>query len=322
MNQFLVISSRDSPSRRRPVSTAAFTLIEVLIVLMIVGILVGLLLPALNNARESARRVQCSNNLMQIGLALHHYAAEHNVLPPGVVNDTGPITSQPAGYHFSWIVQILPCMDHQELFRKVNFRAGVYDPSNQTIRSISVGVLFCPDDRSARRNPTTDVSSSSYAGCHHEVESPIDVDNHGVLFLNSRVSLGDVTDGLSHTFFVGELAMAHPLGWFSGTRATLRNTGHPINRVDPSLLGVELANPSPFFGGDQEPGAIEDLINAGTIRVAPTFVGGFGSQHSFDGANFAFGDGSVRFIKAAIDRNVYRRLGHRADGEPIDDEMY
>ena len=102
----------------------------------------------------------------------------------------------------------------------------------------------------------------------------------------------------------------------------MRNTGHPINRVDPSLLGVEHANPSLFFGGDQEPGAIEELIDAGTIRVAPTFVGGFGSQHSFDGANFAFGDGSVRFVKAAIDQNVYRRLGHRADGEPIDDETF
>jgi prepilin-type processing-associated H-X9-DG protein len=297
-------------------------MIEVLVVLMIVGVLVGLLLPALQNARESARRVQCSNNLMQICLALHHYAAEHNVLPPGVVNETGPITSQPSGYHFSWFVQIMPCMDHQELFRKISFQAGVYDPSNETVRSTSVGVLFCPDDSSGRRNPTTGVTSSSYAGCHHEIEGPIDVDNHGVLFLNSRVSLSEVSDGLSHTFFVGELAKAHPLGWFSGTRATLRNTGHPINRVDPLLLGVELANPSLFYGGDQDPGAIEDLINAGTIRVAPTFVGGFGSQHGFDGANFAFGDGSVRFMKAAIDRNVYRRLGHRADGEPIDDETY
>jgi prepilin-type N-terminal cleavage/methylation domain-containing protein/prepilin-type processing-associated H-X9-DG protein len=322
MNHFLVTSSRDRPSQRRPVLTAAFTMIELLVVLTIIGVLVGLLLPALQNARESARRVQCSNNLMQLCLALHHYAAEHNVLPPGVVNDTGPITSQPAGYHFSWIVQILPCMDHQELFRKVNFRAGVYDPSNQTVRSTSVGVLYCPDDNSGRRNPKTDVTYTSYAGCHHEVEGPINVDNHGVLFLNSRVSLNDVSDGLSHTFFVGEMAKTHPLGWFSGTRAALRNTGHPINRVDPTMLGVEPANPSLFFGGDQEPGSIEDLIDAGTIRVAPTFVGGFGSRHSFDGANFAFGDGSVRFIKAAIDQNVYRRLGHRADGEPIDDETY
>ena len=132
-------------------------MIELLAVLMIIGVLVGLLLPAINNARESARRVQCSNNLMQICLALHNYAAENNVLPPGVVNETGPITSQPAGYHFSWIVQILPCLDHQELFRKINFRAGVYDPSNQTARSISMGVLFCPDDSSGRRNPTTGV---------------------------------------------------------------------------------------------------------------------------------------------------------------------
>ena len=143
------------------------------------------------------------------------------------------------------------------------------------------------------------------------------MNNHGVLFLNSRVSLNDVSDGLLHTFFVGELAKTHPLGWFSGTRASLRNTGHPINRVDTSLLGVELANSPMFFGGDQYRGAMNDLCNAVKIRVAH-FVGGFGSQHSFDGATRVWRWlGPVR--ESVHNQNVYRRLGHR-DGEPIDDE--
>ena len=107
-------------------------MIEMLVVLIIIGMLVGLLLPAINGAREAARRVQCANNLTQLSLALHHYLADHNVLPPGVVNDTAPIATAPAGYHYSWIVQILPDLDHRELFRRINFRAGAYDPSNQT----------------------------------------------------------------------------------------------------------------------------------------------------------------------------------------------
>jgi prepilin-type N-terminal cleavage/methylation domain-containing protein/prepilin-type processing-associated H-X9-DG protein len=301
----------------------AFTLIELMIVLTIIGVLVGLLLPALQNARETARRVQCSNNLMQIDLALHHYLAVHNVLPPGVVNESGPIVNQPSGYHWSWIVQILPCLDHAQLFRMIDFRVGVYDQDNQTARETRLGILRCPDDTGALpAGSISGVAVSSYAGCHHELEAPIDTTNHGVLFLNSRVHLDDIPDGLSHTLFVGEVVQAHPHGWFSGTRATLRNTGHPINRVDPSRLGVAIADPSRFLDKNEDPSAIEQAILSGGIPVSPTFVGGFGSQHSDEGANFGFGDGSVRFLRASIDLTVYQRLGHRADGEPIDDEAY
>jgi type II secretory pathway pseudopilin PulG len=291
-----------------------------LVVLLIIGVLVGLLLPAIQGAREAARRVQCANNLMQIGLGLQHYAAEHNVLPPGVVNETGPVASRPAGSHFGWIVQILPELDQRDLFQLIDFRDGAYGPANQTWRSIFLGFLHCPDD-SANAAGTV-LSRSSYAACHHDVEAPIDATNHGVMFLNSHVHLGDVVDGLSHTVFVGEIFRAHPLGWMSGTRATLRNTGHPINRIDSAGLGVAVQDRVLFLDRRQDPGMIEDQIETGVLPVAPTFVGGFGSQHGSDGANFAFGDCSVRFLRGTMDQTVYRRLGHRADGEPIDDDSY
>jgi prepilin-type N-terminal cleavage/methylation domain-containing protein/prepilin-type processing-associated H-X9-DG protein len=302
-------------------SSGAFTMIEILMVLMIVGVLVGLLLPAINGAREAARRAQCSNNLGQISLALHHYLADHNVLPPGVVNDTSPIVNAPAGYHYSWIVQILPDLDARELFRRINFKSGAYDPSNQQVRATSLGILRCPDGSTGRSNPVTGDTLTSYAGCHHDVEAPIAGDNHGVLFLNSHVGLGDIPDGLSYTLFVGEVAGAHPLGWFSGTRATLRNTGHPINRVN--IAGLGRGPFGPFFPSNPpEAEDVEQSINSGLLPVGPTFVGGFGSAHARDGANFAFGDGSVRFLKANIDQAVYQHLGHRSDGELIDGESY
>jgi len=305
--------------RRWRAISSAFTLIEIMVVLIIVGVLVGLLLPAVNAAREAARRAQCANNLGQLCLALHHYLADHNVLPPGVVNDIGPIVTVPAGYHMSWIVQILPDLDARELFRKINFRDGAYDPSNASLRATSLGILRCPDDVAARSSIT--MAYTSYAGCHHDVEAPIDATNHGVLFLNSHVGLDDIPDGLSYTIFIGEVARAHPLGWFSGTRATLRNTGHPINRMNVANPFLMTIGPSPP-GDPPEAWEVEESINSGMIRVAPTFVGGFGSVHNNDGANFAFGDGSVRFVRANIGQAVYQHLGHRSDGEHIDGDSY
>ena len=111
------------------------------------------------------------------------------------------------------------------------------------------------------------------------------------------------------------------LGWLSGSRATLRNTGHPINGVD--LSALELVKPAnPPLPEDLTASDLEARIEDGNLAVSPRFVGGFGSAHPGRGANFAFGDGSVRFLKQTIERSVYRRLGHRADGEPIDDDEY
>ena len=167
----------------------------------------------------------------------------------------------------------------------------------------------------------TGPGKSSYAACHHEVEAPIDEDNHGVFFLNSHIRVVDVTDGLSQTIFLGEVPWATELGWVSGTRATLRNTGHPINGVTPG--SVVLTEPGSLPLGEAL--SLRDLdhrIDAGGLQVAPTFVGGFGSTHPGGGANFGFGDGSVRFIKQTIGSTFYRRLGHRSDGEIIDDDTF
>src|SRR4051794_30989678 len=101
---------------RRP----AFTLIELLVVIAIIAILIALLLPAIQSSREMARRVQCSNNLLQLGVALGHYASTHQVLPPGVVNQTGPILNLPNGYHVGWAVQILPFLEQKSVHRRFN----------------------------------------------------------------------------------------------------------------------------------------------------------------------------------------------------------
>jgi prepilin-type processing-associated H-X9-DG protein/prepilin-type N-terminal cleavage/methylation domain-containing protein len=291
----------------------AFTMVELLIVIAIITILISLLLPAIQSAREQARRAQCANNLMQLGIALANYASTHSVLPPGVVNDQGPILNLPSGYHHGWVIQILPFMGQNNVYRHFNITEGVYEPSNETAAYVKISTLLCPSDGWS--------GPISYAGCHHDVDAPIAADNHGVLYLNSRVRPDDIPDGAAYTILLGEFRQAGPsLGWASGTRATLRNTGIPINEGDPRF---------PTAGGwstVQPALSREELYNVVKSLAADemwpvTLPGGFSSHHP-GGSNFLFCDGSVRLLKASIDRRIYQLLGNRDDGEALSADQY
>ncbi len=335
----------------------ALTLVELLIVIAIIGILISLLLPAVQSAREAARRAQCQNKLMQFGLALQLYHQAHEALPSGVRDDAGPIRHEPKGKHYSWITQILPYVQQQNTHRKIDFSAGVYTQANLQVRGLGITLFACPSHRS--EGPASD-----YAGCHHDADAPIDVDNHGVLFLNSAVRFDQISDGRSHTLFVGEKlteedaekampefydygagpvpiqpgeAIEEPqpelqgeaatealfpvnpakptdFGWMSGTRATLRNTGTPINQRR------RLKPPSGLYNTMPEP-AHDDAAAAALAAARLLHVGGFESHHA-GGAQFVFGDGSVRFLSEQISSQVYLQLGHRADGKLLDDAGY
>ena len=293
---------------RRP----GFTMIEMLMVVMIIVVLIMLILPAVQSAREQARTTQCRNNLLQIGIALGNYASTHHVLPPGVVNDKGPISNLPRGYHVGWAVQILPFLEQSNLYRRIDFRHGVYAGANATVLLSSIKTFLCPSDW----RPDT----MSYMGCHHDAEAPIDADNHGVLYLNSHVAYDDITDGPAYTILLGEARGSGMLGWASGNRSTLRNAGHPINE-DESLV---LRGPPPCrrrrrIPPPPEPGTMESWVQGGLLPMY--HVGGFSSWHP-GVANFLLCDGSARFLKATIDQHVLRRLANRSDGELIGDDEF
>lgn len=288
--------------------SAGFTLIEYLVVVGIIAILLALLIPAVQSGREAARRISCVNNLKQIALGLQTYHATHDVFPSGSVSAAGPVGSIPGGRSMSWIASILPYMEQNAVFNTINFDLGPVAIENQTSRMVTINAFLCPDTP-----PKGPVGVSTYVGVHHDVESPIDVNNLGVLYLNSRITTSDVADGLSQTLFLGETPFPSALGWMSGSRSVLRNTGHPINRVDPRS-----------FEGAGRFAMLVDLeraIDAGEVQASPLFVGGFGSNHP-DGAVFAFGDGSVRYLRETINPFVLRCLGNRLDGEAIDDSEY
>jgi prepilin-type N-terminal cleavage/methylation domain-containing protein/prepilin-type processing-associated H-X9-DG protein len=319
-----------------------FTLVELLVVIAIIGILIALLLPAVQAARESARRTQCLNNLTQLIIAVNHYETTHGTYPPGTVETAGPIRSAAEGYHHGWLTQLLPFVEQRNAYQHIDRQVGVYHPNNAPVRQLAISLFRCPSFWANAKG------YSDYAGVHHPVEAPIDQSNQGVFFLNSHIGYDDVADGTSQTLFIGEKhTLDGDLGWMSGTRATLRNTGTPINAIlakrqedrnalkGPSKPPGQAAAEAASMGGMGMPGTMMSeggpegsMPSGGALELPdpeigvqdpdPLKVGGFSSEHP-GGVNVALGDGSVRFLSETIDASVYQRLGNRADGELMDD---
>lgn len=295
--------SRSPHQFQRSQVKPAFTLVELLVVIAIIGILVALLLPAIQAAREAARRAACVNNVMQLGIAAHSYEFVYESLPPGCTDPKGPIRNEPQGQHVSWTVKLLPYLEENVLFRKFDQAAGAYAAVNAPVRSAPVSVFMCPSYPGEELVKEGSIAVTTYAGCYHDVEAPIDVDNHGLLFLNSHVRYNEIFDGSTHTLLLSErLEMAdenNDLGWVSGTRATLRNTSK-----------FEMYQPR--FGQQSN---VEGEATQPDV-AASLFVGGFGSHHP-GMVNAAFADGSVRGVSDNIDPAVWRLVGNRADGEIV-----
>lgn len=295
---------------RRPPRTQrrGFSLIEMMMVITIIAILIALLLPAVQQAREAARRTQCKNNLVQLGISMHTYNQSFSMLPPGCVNETGPIVNESYGYHMSWVVQVLAHMDQTPLFQQMNFSAGAYDSNNPPAAMLPAFV--CPSDTYDWTNPAD--APTSYAGVTGGWDVPIDVDNEGLLFLNSSVAYREIRDGASNTLLVGERRLddfeQQDLGYRSGTGATLRHTAFSPN-------ARPLDNSS--WSQDQKPWPPPRVLpNAPPVPPADQAIGGFSSFH-VGGAQFALADGSVRFISENVDAIVFHNIGNRADGNLV-----
>jgi prepilin-type N-terminal cleavage/methylation domain-containing protein/prepilin-type processing-associated H-X9-DG protein len=296
-----------------------FTLLELMIVVGIIAVVITWLLPAVQAAREAARRMQCASNLMQLGIGMPSYSSTHTVFPPGVVNDTGPIKNLPSGYYHSWVVQILPFIDQVNTYNHVDLGTSVYDAANDTVSRTMLALLVCPSDPGRLWLPI------SYAGCQGDTNTPIDSSDQGVLYLNSRVRHREITDGLAQTFLLGEVLRGASMGWVSGARSTLRNTGAPMGNHIRGVDPVFLASPDlqKLFAATTPRDELFEVVAALTQDGSwpVDLPGGFASYHATD-CNFLFCDGSVRPVSRMVDVGIYRLLGHRADGEALSSDSY
>jgi prepilin-type N-terminal cleavage/methylation domain-containing protein len=267
-----------------------FTLVELLTVIAIIGILISITMPAVQQLRETARRSQCLSNLAQLAMAMHNYEFSQEHFPPGVINDQGPISLDETGKDVSFFVLLLPYLEQYGIAREFDVELGTYAPPNSLARRQVIALLRCPSANDGwELNLTGKAGTSSYAGCHHGVEAPIDADNHGCLFLNSAIRLNQILDGSSNTLLLSEKFVDQgDLGWASGTRASLRNTSRLLNSSDWMQSNF----------GSNDP---------------PNLVGGFGSNH-LGAVNSCLADGSIHTLSVTISPTVFQNLGDRADG--------
>jgi prepilin-type N-terminal cleavage/methylation domain-containing protein len=298
-----------------------FTLIEVLVVIAIIGILVGLLVPAVQKVREAAARIQCGNNLRQIGIALHNFHDAYERFPSGLMVPVGngqsgsilpatcPRCQQPPmpGKWGSWLTWILPYMEQDPLFAKVNTNAREYTYSLGpfSIGATVVPSYICPSDYVPDRVIEYGqyyFGVNSYFGNAGTKAWPVSVASfNGVLYYNSRVKIADITDGTTNTLLAGER--------YSKDRDV------PDSELA-DWRGWAWTN---YNSGGDHLGDTNWPMNArGKIIGQDARKTNFGSGH-FGGANFLLCDASVSFIPTAFSNNIvnWQRLSVINDGKVV-----
>jgi prepilin-type N-terminal cleavage/methylation domain-containing protein/prepilin-type processing-associated H-X9-DG protein len=303
-----------------------FTLIELLVVIAIISVLVSLLLPAVQSAREAARRVQCINNLKQIGLALHNYHDAIGAFPMGYLAQCrfvdGATDTAPG---WGWAAMILPQIERTWLFNAVNCGLPVSAPENATAIVSDLSTFLCPSDLTTGPFPITNASGNllamaapaSYAACvgGNETDTATGIDNDGlgtgVFFRNSRVRVADILDGTSQTIAVVERAWAKAQGTWAGAIPDGTTRRGPLNAC-------------PTTGALFYPAArlVQAHCHMNNTNSDPD--GGLDDCSSLHpgGSNFLFADGSVHFLKSSINPTPWRSLATRAGGETISGDSY
>ncbi|QDU78276.1 Type II secretion system protein G precursor [Bremerella volcania] len=332
---FLLMRTKRIPGRPKKQSRG-FTLVELLVVIAIIGVLIALLLPAVQQAREAARRMSCSNQMKQIGLALHNYHDTHLSFPPGAVsghvtcvNGTTPLggNSNECTQTFApWTVLILPFAEQNSLHDQFDF-TRIFSPFSSSCSSPNKQYQFeplemykCPSDpNSGGDAPTLNYLACQGGGDPGTVNAELHVAcagtssptryffTNGMFYNNSPTRFSDVTDGMTNTFMVGESMYHFLLGSHPGiaTRETSWASGQLVNSVFATPITLcAAANP------------INSATPVATTHQLAEMTSTFGSRHP-GGCMFTLGDASVRFFSENMDLAVYRSMGRRADGGPV-----
>jgi prepilin-type processing-associated H-X9-DG protein/prepilin-type N-terminal cleavage/methylation domain-containing protein len=289
------------------VRRASFTLTELLVVIAIIAVLLGLLLAAVQKARDSAARTNCANNLRQLGLSLHQYHDGHNAFPPGMRWQNG--TDR---YLFmTWLTQILPYVEQEQLLLTAEkaYQQSPWPFNNPPHAGLTtiVKTFLCPADGRVFETQFAprdmfDVSFTSYLG----VEGQDLYSQDGILFRDSHIMIGDVTDGTSHTLLAGERPPSADFQygwWYAGE-------GQQLTGSADMVLGVQEQDVIPYSWAQ----CFQGVYTYGPGRISNQCdMFHFWSLHP-GGANFLFADSSVRFLSYSAVA-IMPALASRAGGE-------
>ena len=298
--------SRSSP---RP----GYGLFQLLVVIALIAILIGLLLPAVQKVREAAARMQSSNNLKQIGLGMHNYMDVNGQLPPGVDDK-----------HFSGFAQLLPYIEQDNLYKKLDRAKNADDKENADVRAVLIKTFISPMEA---HRPDPKAGPTSYfliAGS----KSPL-ADNDGIFFKDSRVKINDITDGTSNTMFCLESMDGD--GSKKATTVARQHVrlgeGDLKNIADKT--GVKEFADDKKITGNRGSAWIDGRYLQSTMSLTRTFndkkpdvdCGGEGGhagvRSMMRGTNVGMADGSVRFVSSSLEHTVWQAIATRAGGEVV-----
>ena len=334
----------------------AFTLVELLVVIAIIGILVGLLLPAVQAAREAARRMNCSNNLKQIGLAMHNYASVYRGFPASRVNIKTP------DFEAGWQVMLLPFLEESALFETYRTDLTWSHPANLPATETSVEGFICPSAPGQRTTPGTDIleerdidygspkfGSSDYAAINNirrscwtvngsEMPGQIQRELPGALFSKDHkdartvgrgIRLSEILDGLSNTIMLvedagrPELYINRQLGQnpdqgevWTGTFFVEEGWGWADHQ---DSISLDFADPITGLANKTDKSSPFDVEAYGTKVMNATNDGEIYSFHP-GGAMSLRCDGSVHFISESIDGLLLAALATKQGREVIEEE--
>ena len=321
-----------------------FTLVELLVVIAIIGILVGLLLPAVQAAREAARRMSCSNNIRQLGLALHNYESAHRVIPPSRISVSTPVIFQQ-----SWVSMILPYLEQTNVYSAYQHGQPWFAAVNDPLTTVKLPSMTCPSAPSDRDYPTQNLYTAITNGTRTSARPVWGYSDYGSInavrnaafvisglpSLGTREVLGAmgrgpagvrfaaITDGLSNTIIVAEGA-GRPSMYVSGRKVMNPRTGNIAAGTPFVADGWGWADINGGFSidGSNAQGLQNDtsgsgattLVANGTCFMNCTNDSELYSFHN-GGAQFLFADGSVQFLSQSINGATFVALLTRDRGD-------
>jgi prepilin-type N-terminal cleavage/methylation domain-containing protein/prepilin-type processing-associated H-X9-DG protein len=313
-----------------------FTLLELLVVIWIIGLLAAMLLPAVQRGRESAARLQCQNNLKQLGLALQNHHSTHGAFPPGCQNLSGSAHAYP---RTTWVIHLLPYFEQQVVFdlTDLSASAGIGDavwtnPVNNSATKQVLNVMLCPSDTGStiHSHPYVfaDFSRGNYAGFFGNLTFGAAINrsagHRNAPFRMSRswlngsgVKLSHITDGSSNTMMVGEVLRGiagnnreyRGVFWYDHVGTSQVFTTNGPNSTIPDVLFPHWVRPELNLPEQNLPCVAGDSSGANNTASSR-------SRHP-GGVNVLHADGSVHFVRNSVDLAVWQALGSIDHGETI-----